>query len=646
MRHRKHKAQGDIRKDAGFSGCQGTHGASCKQDVPDAGATKFTRRCLLVLIAPALFTVCIARYMWRRLLEGAGATYIAEPRAGLASSHDINAPETRDHLLPRMTPLMRWAFKGNERELVRALAMPQASADLDVVSPDQGWSALHFALQGRHQSLSNSAEQLRRLQGNHEACIIELLAARASPRAASPSSLQPLWFAASFRNSIAFDRLLSDGADIHEIAGTRQAILHDLAAQKASGIARLYIKAAMLPEVDTRLLKLLRLRPLSYDANGYLHLANLTEAVSSWDIKRALRAGATVDPLDAKGRAPLHIAAAAAREDAVRVLLEARADATRVDGRGWTALHYAAAVGTEFLAPGLQPLLLSAGAEAEARDPAGRTPAHIREAALNFEHRSSMTAVKDEQIPLNHGGWKAPTTATGSHCDVDVLPPDISPQEFARDYVEPMRPALLRGASLWWPARSEWSRGSIENSFGAVRLGAGSIPYADTYGLKRSILNVSEYLRSIEIWDAQRGGWGVNSSSELPPYIFDAQVLSQHPHLWDLIRVPPQFEQVSTNPILVQFALGPEGTGAPPHFHNAAWNGLIWGRKRWWLFPPKNAFFTAAGVGAHSWASEHSSEPALVCVQEAGDVLFVPRLWGHAVVNEAMSVAVALEFDA
>lgn len=34
----------------------------------------------------------------------------------------------------------------------------------------------------------------------------------------------------------------------------------------------------------------------------------------------------------------------------------------------------------------------------------------------------------------------------------------------------------------------------------------------------------------------------------------------------------------------------------------------------------------------------------LTCVQEAGDVMFVPRAWGHGVLNLATTVGYALEF--
>jgi len=35
-----------------------------------------------------------------------------------------------------------------------------------------------------------------------------------------------------------------------------------------------------------------------------------------------------------------------------------------------------------------------------------------------------------------------------------------------------------------------------------------------------------------------------------------------------------------------QFFVGPEGSGAPVHFHSSAVNALYYGRKRWILIPP------------------------------------------------------------
>jgi len=153
-------------------------------------------------------------------------------------------------------------------------------------------------------------------------------------------------------------------------------------------------------------------------------------------------------------------------------------------------------------------------------------------------------------------------------------------------------------------------------------------------------------------------------------------------------------------------------TGAQPHFHGDAWNGLVYGRKQWFITPPSHAFFARSGqrvidwlatpsklaeLGARDEESEaaaeeeveeevehdnagagtnaddggggvdgsewllddddhhdeteggtegkHRGQVELLCVQEAGDLIYVPRLWGHAVLNLAQSVGAAVEFE-
>jgi histone arginine demethylase JMJD6 len=134
--------------------------------------------------------------------------------------------------------------------------------------------------------------------------------------------------------------------------------------------------------------------------------------------------------------------------------------------------------------------------------------------------------------------------------------------------------------------------------------------------------------------------------------------------------------------------LGPRRSGSPPHVDptfTAAWNWLLHGRKRWALFPPGTPRATvlgdvaasAAGYGvgdggggggdgvgdggagggdgghagdeyaqllangaSYWWAREYPRLRAragelgmLECVQEAGECIYVPQGWWHAVVN-------------
>lgn len=122
---------------------------------------------------------------------------------------------------------------------------------------------------------------------------------------------------------------------------------------------------------------------------------------------------------------------------------------------------------------------------------------------------------------------------------------------------------------------------------------------------------------------------------------------------------------INYDPVLTQFNLGPALTGAQPHFHGDAWNGLVYGRKQWFISPPSRAFFARSGQRVIDWLATPpklaelaardskdgaqdgigSAESDLLCVQEAGDVVYLPRLWGHAVLNLAQSVGAAVEFE-
>lgn len=111
-----------------------------------------------------------------------------------------------------------------------------------------------------------------------------------------------------------------------------------------------------------------------------------------------------------------------------------------------------------------------------------------------------------------------------------------------------------------------------------------------------------------------------------------------------------------------QFSLGPPGTGAPFHFHTNALNILVYGRKRWFFKHPHNA--TYSNTAPLQWYRAYQSAEqgyqlsdedargdhvgfgvALQCVQQPGEVVLIPRDWGHAVLNVETSIGVAAEFE-
>jgi len=96
-----------------------------------------------------------------------------------------------------------------------------------------------------------------------------------------------------------------------------------------------------------------------------------------------------------------------------------------------------------------------------------------------------------------------------------------------------------------------------------------------------------------------------------------------------------------------QFAVGMVGSGAPVHFHNTAWNQVFYGAKRWFAQPPH--YNMMGKMQILKWVDEER-QPMLArgwkgaeCVQRSGDVIVIPELWGHGVLNLGDTVAVATE---
>ncbi|KAF5971128.1 ankyrin 3 [Fusarium coicis] len=87
-----------------------------------------------------------------------------------------------------------------------------------------------------------------------------------------------------------------------------------------------------------------------------------------------LSCGADIDPRDAKGRAPLIVAAGHASIDEIGFLIRQGADVTAQDAMGKTCLHEA--MGSGKAMPEIVRLLLENGAKADARDRNGQTSLH------------------------------------------------------------------------------------------------------------------------------------------------------------------------------------------------------------------------------------------------------------------------------
>ena len=120
----------------------------------------------------------------------------------------------------------------------------------------------------------------------------------------------------------------------------------------------------------------------------------------------------------------------------------------------------------------------------------------------------------------------------------------------------------------------------------------------------------------------------------------------------------PQF--VDLNKMLKsspQFHLGAKQASTSIHVqHTHVYNALVHGRKKWLLIPPRsgvqlynggmhNSENTLRGwQNSEAYANMHRAGDVVECIQDPGDVLYIPTAWSFGAVNLAESVAYGMEF--
>eukprot|EP01065_Artemidia_motanka_P024067 TRINITY_DN28719_c0_g1_i1.p1 TRINITY_DN28719_c0_g1~~TRINITY_DN28719_c0_g1_i1.p1 ORF type:complete len:577 (+),score=188.09 TRINITY_DN28719_c0_g1_i1:45-1775(+) len=356
------------------------------------------------------------------------------------------------------------------------------------------------------------------------------------------------------------------------------------------------------------------------------------------------------------------------------------------------SLQYAARIGDD----ALQEFLVRRGVDVAARDATGRSALHflagrgaeptaaLRSAvdALPEADRAALLAAVDSrgrtsaavaaarsrelrQVPAGaplqgNGGWEGSVDAPllpdpeaadawqrlvdGSVCDVDAVQwgADVGTAEFLHDYAALTRPVLMRGVlSESDPLRAFLRRDALVGDFGHVNLSVGSIPYPDAYaGGRLTRRSVRDFVAS-----AERGEYAFDGLDGTDPARAFADALRK--------LVPPPLRRgrdPDAEGMSLQFWLGQRGTGSPFHSHHDAVNVVVYGAKLWLLYPPESGVFSTRPVSqwmAETWRTRGAPRPGLtqplLCMQRAGEALYVPYGWSHATLNTEYSVGFAGE---
>lgn len=237
------------------------------------------------------------------------------------------------------------------------------------------------------------------------------------------------------------------------------------------------------------------------------------------------------------------------------------------------------------------------------------------------------------------GGWKQSRLGTAAavmeeeRCTVERRA-HLTYSEFMQHYAF-LKPVILQGLTDNSKFRALCSRENLLASFGnnVVRLST-----ANTYSYQKVDLPFQEYVEQLlHPQDPESLGndtlyfFGDNNFTEWAP-------LFQHYR-------PPPFRLLGTTPAY-SFGIAGAGSGVPFHWHGPGFSEVIYGRKRWFLYPPEKTPEFHPNKTTLAWLLEiypslaPSARP-LECTIQAGEALYFPDRWWHATLNLDTSVFIS-----
>ncbi|CAK7302880.1 JmjC domain-containing protein 8 [Vulpes lagopus] len=240
------------------------------------------------------------------------------------------------------------------------------------------------------------------------------------------------------------------------------------------------------------------------------------------------------------------------------------------------------------------------------------------------------------------GGWQrrgpgAPAAvAEEERCAVERRA-DLSYAEFVHQYAF-SRPVILQGLTDNSRFRALCSRERLLASFGdsVVRLST-----ANTYSYRKVDLPFQDYVEHLLHPQDPR------SLGNDTLYFFGDNDFSEWASLFQHYS-PPPFSLLGTT-AAYSFGIAGAGSGVPFHWHGPGFSEVIYGRKRWFLYPPEKTPEFHPNKTTLAWLQDvyptlAPSERPLECTVQAGEVLYFPDRWWHATLNLDASVFISTFF--
>ncbi|KAF3845891.1 hypothetical protein F7725_002969 [Dissostichus mawsoni] len=230
------------------------------------------------------------------------------------------------------------------------------------------------------------------------------------------------------------------------------------------------------------------------------------------------------------------------------------------------------------------------------------------------------------------GGWSSDSgfrLQDEGDCNIDILDGfSLSHQQYAYS-----RPVILRGLTDNTRFRSLCSKASLLEEYGARKV---RLSTANTFSYRKVILLFQ--------WTSLcRSMWTICCGRKTL-YFFGDNNFTEWQSLFEQYESPPYVLPHTSG--AYSFGIAGPGTGVPFHWHGPGYSEVIYGRKRWFLYPPDREPHFHPNRTTLSWLRDTyphlpEEEAPLECTIRPGEVLYFPDRWWHATLNLDTSVFIS-----
>ncbi|XP_053393568.1 jmjC domain-containing protein 8-like isoform X2 [Mercenaria mercenaria] len=246
--------------------------------------------------------------------------------------------------------------------------------------------------------------------------------------------------------------------------------------------------------------------------------------------------------------------------------------------------------------------------------------------------------VKHQEIC--NGGWETDDSkmlATPGPCNIDVV--DVSIHSFSQQLFEDNyayeKPVIIKGSTDNTKFRKLCEKSALLDRYGdkIVRLSS-----ANTHSYSKRDVKLKKYVN--EIMKPQT----LDTLGNETFYWFGDNDHEEFAELFDEYKAPPY--RLPNMYGVYSFGLAAAGTGVPFHFHGPGFGEVVFGRKRWFMYPPdKQPAFNPNKTTLH-WLLEeydnlHPDDKPLECTISEGEIIYFPDRWWHGTLNIDTSVFIS-----